>query len=106
METTTTNTTTTTTTTTTQVLAARSRESHIDIWDSSESIRIYQDRTIHKSPCRAYSSQNSWGLGLSTERITGTLHKELLDILAQEVEDGEEYTDRMFDAIHHASYGY
>lgn len=88
----------------TKPLAIRSQDCTIDIWESAEHVRIYQDRTIYKSPCRRYENSNSWGLGQRTERFDGPLHRRLLQILEQEHADGEDYTERLFEAISDGQY--
>lgn len=94
----------TTTTPSTKTLAFRSQHCTLDIWEGTERVRIYADRSIYKSPCRRYENANSWGLGQRTERFDGLLHRQLLAILAQERADGEEYTERIFEVINRAIY--
>lgn len=77
----------------------RSRRCWLDIWESRETIRIYIDRTVHRHPCRNYCNANSWGLGERADRYTGKLHQCLLSIIEQERTDGEDYTERMFEAL-------
>ncbi len=77
----------------------RTRDCSFDIWDTCETLRIYADRTVYRQPCRNYSGSNNWGLGHSVSRYTGNLHKQLLAILEQEIQDDEDYTDRLFLAV-------
>lgn len=77
----------------------RTRQCTMDIWDTSETLRIYADRTVHRRPCRRYQNANSWGLGEKSDRYTGSLHSLLLDILKQEIQDNEDYTDRMYESV-------
>ena len=82
---------------TNRAVTIRRQDCRLDIWQSTETLRIYPDRTIHRHSVRRYSGSNSWGLGERAERYTGTLHTSLLTILAQEEADGEDYTERLFD---------
>ena len=83
----------------TKPLTVRRQNCTLDIWESTETLRIYPDRTIHRHPCRRYENSNSWGLGETAERYTGQMHQKLIRLLEEESADGEDYTDRLFEAV-------
>lgn len=82
-----------------KLLAEWSWDCSVGIWNNeTESVRLYSDRAIHKSPYVKWVN-NSGSLAETTERYTGQLLEQLKAIAQQEVDDDADYEDRVRELL-------
>jgi hypothetical protein len=78
-----------------KIIARWSDTIKVGIWDNeSWTLRLYEDRALLRFPVVKWRS-NSGSLDYVSTRIEGRIHEDLLRIAREEVEDCEDYTQKV-----------
>lgn len=81
-----------------KIIATWTDSVKVGIYDSEWTVKLYADRAVLRAPYVKWVG-NSGGYAEATHRITGRQLTSLLAIAKEQVEDDEDYTERVKEIV-------